>query len=474
MSTPPLNNLYNSRPCSTARVTVAMLVLLAVSTAFPVAAAAQTANPLIAASASIESLVQTVSSGVVQVVVTGLHPVATGPAGSDRSVGRGRSIGAGFVIDHGGYIMTNAHIVSGAEQVDVIVTTTPAAGAGAGSVGARTLSAALIGVAEDWDLALLKVGEDLPPLSLAKYESVRQGQLVFAFGSPDGLRNSVSMGMVSAVARQMASESPLVYIQTDAAINPGNSGGPLVNAKSEVVGINTFIRTSGGGSEGLGFALPSDLIALAYPQLRDHGRVRRAVLGVATQTVTPLIAEGLRLSPTGGLIVSDVAEGSPAAEAGLQIGDVITAIDGEQVDEAGPARLYLHLVSLRPGSEVRVNGLRGAQPIAFVMKPVELPNESARVSVIDTSAMAIDSLAMFGVPYRANGATGVMVAARLDSPRAAIVHLGVGDVIHSVNGMPVDSVSALRAAVSLIATHQAVVLHVSQGGRLAFVAFEHE
>ncbi len=477
MYTPSLNSLYKTAPGSR-RFFRAMLVTLTVLTLAPgvstVSAEAEIANPLIAASGSIEALVQGVSSSVVQIVVTGLHPVTGGSAAGNTSVGRGRSIGSGFVIDHGGYIITNAHVVSGAEQVDVIVAKTTANGAGAGSIVARTLSASIVGVAEEWDIALLKVDEDLPPLPLAKYDSVRQGQLVFAFGSPDGLRNSVSMGMVSAVSRQMETDSPLVYIQTDAAINPGNSGGPLVNAKSEVIGINTFIRTASGGSEGLGFALPSDLITLAYPQLREFGRVRRAVVGIATQTVTPLLAEGLHLSPTGGLIVSDVAAGSPAAVAGLRIGDVITAIDGEQVDDTGPSRLYLHLVSLRAGSDVTISGMRGATPFTSVMKPVELPYDAARVSVIDTSAMAVESLAMFGVPYRANGSAGVMVAARLDSPRAAAVDLSVGDVIYSVNGAPVESVAALRQAVTAIGRREAVVLQVAQSGRLVFVAFERE
>jgi serine protease Do len=312
------------------------------------------ANPLIASSSAIEALVQRVSRSVVQIVVTGLQP--GGGSSGGTAVGRGRSIGSGFVVDRGGFIMTNAHVIRGAEQIGVIIAKEASDSMGAGPAGARVVRASIAGVVEEWDLALLKIDVDLEPLPLADYNSVRQGQLVFAFGSPDGLRNSVTMGMVSAVARQMQANSPLVYIQTDAAINPGNSGGPLVNARGEVVGIDTFIRSSAGGSDGLGFALPSSAISLAYPQLRDYGHLRRVVIGIMTQTVTPLIAQGLHLPSADGLIVEHVAAGRPAAAAGVRVGDVITAIDRRAVDDDDPARLFLQLASV-PALRQSVSGV---------------------------------------------------------------------------------------------------------------------
>jgi len=153
---------------------------------------------------------------------------------------------------------------------------------------------------------------------------------------------------------------------------------------------------------------------------------------------------------------------------------VITSIDGEEVEETGPSHLYLHLVGLRAGSDVMVTGLRGAAPFSVVMKPVELPYDDDRVSVIDTTSMVVEPLAMFGVPFRENDAAGVMVAARLDTPRAAGVTLGVGDVIYAVNGVPVDTVAGLRGTIAAIRPHESVVLQVAQSGRLTYVAFERD
>src|SRR4029078_6135266 len=171
------------------------------------------------------------------------------------------------------------------------------------------------------DLALLKAEVDLPSVPLAK-DGVHQGELVLAFGSPDGLRNSVSMGIVSAVARQVDPGNAVAYIQTDSAINPGNSGGPLVNTNGELVGLNTFIESRSGGSEGLGFALPVTVLGLAYPQLRDYGHIHRGYLGMSLLTITRGRREGLGIPDGSGLLVGNVAAGGPADAAGIKSGDV--------------------------------------------------------------------------------------------------------------------------------------------------------
>src|SRR5713226_8759813 len=209
---------------------------------------------------SAAALVKKVSPSVVQILVTGYGPLEEGEKGNASSViGRQRAIGSGFVVDSSGYIMTNAHVVNGAQRVQVVLP--PAIELplrAALSTRTTVVPARIVGVARDIDLALIKVdAEKLPALPLADYRKLGQGELVFAFGSPEGLRNSVTMGVVSAVARQIDADSPLVYIQTDTAINPGNSGGPLVNVNGEVVGVNTFILSQSGGNEGLGFAIPS-------------------------------------------------------------------------------------------------------------------------------------------------------------------------------------------------------------------------
>src|SRR6202040_2077566 len=154
------------------------------------------------------------------------------------------------------------------------------------------------------------------------YDAVHQGELVFAFGSPEGLRNSVTMGIVSSTARQPDPDNPMVYVQTDAPTTHGNSGGPLVNVKGELVGINTFILSDSGGSQGLGFAIPSALVQMAYPKLRKYGHLHRGEIGILMQTITPTLATGLGLSQTWGALVSDVQPETPAAVAGLRVQDV--------------------------------------------------------------------------------------------------------------------------------------------------------
>src|SRR5712664_3698664 len=193
---------------------------------------------------SVNTLIKKVSPSVVQILVTGYGPLEEGEKGSASSViGRQRAIGSGFVVDSSGYIMTNAHVVNGAQRVQVVLPPAIEELPLRAALSTRTtvVPARIVGVARDLDLALIKVdAEKLPALALADYRKLGQGELVFAFGSPEGLRNSVTMGVVSAVARQIDADSPLVYIQTDTAINPGNSGGPLVNVNGEVVGVNTF------------------------------------------------------------------------------------------------------------------------------------------------------------------------------------------------------------------------------------------
>jgi serine protease Do len=320
---------------------------------------------------AIKRLVERVSPSVVQIVA--IAPRGLEDAVANRTSSAPHSIGSGVIVDPGGYIVTNEHVVAGADEIDVIIPGATSDGpAGLGAAPPRMLKARLVGVAVELDLALLSVdATGLPALPWADYDSLRQGELVFAFGSPDGLRDSVTMGIVSAVARQADPDSPLVYIQTDAAINPGNSGGPLVNVDGQIVGLNTFIATASGGSEGLGFALPSAIVSAVYPQLRASGRVRRASIGVAVQTLTPMLAAGLGLSLDSGLLVSDVMPGGPADGAGLRPGDVITAIDGSAVDRFTFSHFYLFLFGVRDGQEIRLTVRRGTDTLDVVATAVE-------------------------------------------------------------------------------------------------------
>jgi S1-C subfamily serine protease len=276
---------------SVLRCLVAASLLLA--PAVPARAAeSQAVNPLRQYSDSIAALVKRVSPTVVQVLVTGYGPVDNGHgSATDLVFGRQRSLASGVIVDPSGYIDTNAHVVAGARRIEVVL---PGSATDVSPIRSladgrgRALEARVVGVAREVDLALLQVdATGWPALPMADYDALRQGDLVFAFGSPEGLRNSVSMGVVSAVARQPDADHPMVYIQTDAPINHGNSGGPLVNANGELVGINTFIVSESGGSVGLGFAIPSTIVSVASQQLRRFGHLHQGEIGANLQTIPP-------------------------------------------------------------------------------------------------------------------------------------------------------------------------------------------
>ena len=285
---------------------------------------------------SVLALIKNVSPSVVQILVTGFGTVGeSGHGNTGEVIGRQSAIGSGFVVDSSGYIITNAHVVSGAQRIQVVLPEINSDSSARSVLAAkgRVVPAQIVGVTREMDLALLKVEADgLQALPVAPYRDLRQGELVFAFGSPEGLRNSVTMGVVSATARQIDVDSPLVYVQTDAPINPGNSGGPLVNVNGEVVGVNTFILSQSGGNEGLGFAIPSTAVSLAYAQLRKYGHMHKSEIGIGLQTITLTLAAALGLSRNTGVIISDVLPGGPAEAAGLRIGDVLLSIDGRPAE----------------------------------------------------------------------------------------------------------------------------------------------
>jgi serine protease Do len=438
---------------------------------------ARAVDSLARLSGSIEELVAKVSASVVQVRVSGFATVPSNEDGMQPTVDRQRNIGSGVIIDGDGYIVTNAHVVSGARQIDVLLPTRVT-----GESGVRALvsgrgelvPATLVGVAQELDLALLKVERTgLSALPIGDYDAVKQGQLVFAFGSPSGMQNSVSMGVVSAVARQPHPDNPLVYVQTDAPINPGNSGGPLVNVAGELVGINTFIVSQSGGSEGLGFAIPGPLVQLAYPRLRQYGHLHRGTLGITFQTVTPLLAAGLGLAQDSGVIVADVVPGGPADVADLLVQDIIVSVDGRPVDSL--PFLGFQLFTRSAGDRVRLGIRRGGELLTRDVVPVEAPHSFDQMSELaDPASGSVPRLGVMGIDVRdgvAAGqavtrrlATGVLIAARIPAPTAIDIAVATGDVIHAVNNHPVSSVSELNAALDTITPRAALVLQVERDG----------
>src|SRR3984957_3841702 len=267
---------------------------------------------------AVEDLVQRVSPTVVQIRVTGYGAAEETQRGqADVLVGRRRAIGSGVIVDPQGYIITNAHVVNGAQNIEVLVPPPPAptaSGAAPDEPQGRSYRGRVVGTSREIDLAVIKIdGHSLPALSIrGSMPPARQGEMVFAFGRPEGLRNTVTMGVVSAVARQPDPDSPLVYVQADTPIHPGHSGGPLVNADGEMIGIDTFIFTTSGGNQGLGFAIPSGVVAFAYPELLKYGHIHQPEIGAIVQSITPELAAGLHLQKDFGIIVSDVSPGGPA------------------------------------------------------------------------------------------------------------------------------------------------------------------
>lgn len=449
----------------------------------PATRAAALAPDLRASSQQLQALAERVSRSVVEIITLGYASSDLVDAERGLLVAPSRGSGSGVVVDPDGYIVTNAHVVQGAHRIQVEL---PAVDPPGGSVlgpRPRLVGAQLVALDEETDLAVLKVGEGgLQALPFGDSDLVRPGQLVLAFGSPLGLNSTVTLGVVSAVARQLEPEDPMIYLQTDAPINPGSSGGPLVNVDGEIVGINTLILSQSGGSEGLGFAAPSNIVRRVFEQIRAYGRVRRGAIGIRAQTITPLLADGLGLSRTAGVILSDVLPESPAARAGLRVGDVIVRLDGKPMENG--RQLQVNLYS-RAGETVRLDGERGGAPFSAVVPVTERDDDSARLTALtDPRRHVVPRLGILGLTLDPDLArlirvlrvqAGVVVAgASGDIVPGSDDRLQVGDVIHALNGQPVPSLEALQEAMAALARGAAVVLHVERGGELIFVTLRVE
>jgi serine protease Do len=431
---------------------------------------------------SVDALIKRVSPSIVQILVTGYGPLEEGEHGNTNAViGRQRAIGSGFIIDPSGYIVTNAHVVSGAQRVQVVLPAGDADGSLEAALSTRTnvVAARVIGVTREIDLAVLKVDAGkLPALTIASYRGVGQGEIVFAFGSPEGLRNTVTMGVVSAVARQTDPDSPLVYIQTDAPINPGNSGGPLVNVNGEVVGVNTFILSQSGGNEGLGFAIPCNLLTITYQQLRKFGHLHRAEIGIGIQTITPSLAAAINLPRKYGVVISDVLPDSPAQAAGVRVGDVLVGMDGTAVENL--PYVGFHLLSREMGEKVHLDVLRGKDRLAFDVPVMEPPHDMDQITALaDPEKNLVPALGILGVEIDRNIASmasdlrdpfGIIVAAR-SAGAAMEVPLNTGDVIRTLNGQPMTTLDRLRNTLKSLSPGSPVALQIQRDQKLLYVAF---
>jgi serine protease Do len=429
---------------------------------------------------ALEGLVAKVSPAVVQIVVSGYGPANDDSHAETALIVRQHALGSGIIVDPDGYIMTNAHVVEGAQRIRVALPL-PSDSSEVAPIGKRRiLDARLLGIHKDTDLALLKIDQTNLPIAPLATRGPQEGELVVAIGSPEGLQNSVTMGVVSSIARQPDPDKPMVYIQTDAPINPGNSGGPLVDTQGYVIGLNTFILSQSGGSEGLGFAIPARIVNFVYRSLRKYGHVHRIEIGAVAQTIGPDLAEGLDLPQSWGVIISDVVPGGPAEAAGLKIQDIVLAADGRRVAtlSAFSAALYLHPLDQLLKLEV----LRGKEKKLLYIPAIEHRDRMDQLmDAVDPEKSLIPRLGILAIdltdPLRAmvpdlRVSSGVVVVGRAADLIVPETGLSTGDVIHSLNNTPIDSAEQLRGLVRQLKSSEPVVLQVERAGQLQYLAFE--
>ena len=474
-----------SKPAdSTSATAPATTSLTRPAEAKPKASADQSFQTLVQLNDALEGLAARVSPAVVQILVTGYGPLREEDRAQTALIVRQHAVGSGVIVDANGYIMTNAHVVEGAQRIRVALPLPMSDSGGQVPEGKRRiLEARLLGLHKETDLALLKIDDtDLPTLSLLSQQRPRVGQLVFAIGSPEGLQNSVTMGVISALARQPDPTKPITYIQTDAPINPGNSGGPLVDMNGTVVGINTFILSQGGGSEGLGFSIPARVVDFVYHSLRKYGHVHRVEIGAVAQEITPTLADGLHLPRRWGVMVVDVKPGGPAASAGLKIQDIVLFADDRRIETLPSltSALYLHRVD----QVLKLEILRGSEKKTLYVPAIEHHDQIDQLlDAVKPENSLISRLGILGVDLTPElrgqlGSlrlpSGVIVVGRAADLILPDTGLQAGDLIHELNTTSIDSMETLRAAVRDLKTGDPVVLQVERDGGLMYLSFEME
>ena len=378
-----------------------------------------------------------------------------------------QSLGSGFIISPDGYVLTNNHVVADADEIVVRLS------------DRSELKAKLVGADPRTDVALLKVdGKNLPTVKLGKSDALKVGEWVVAIGSPFGFDHSVTAGIVSAKGRSLPDENYVPFIQTDVAINPGNSGGPLFNLDGQVVGINSQIFTRSGGFMGLSFAIPIDVAMNVAEQIKANGKVNRGWLGVVIQEVNKDLAESFGLDKPAGALVAQVADNGPAAKSGLQVGDVILALDGQPIVMSADLP---HLVgNLKPGTKVSLDVVRAGARKKIDVSIGTLPEEgeevadaggkdgSARtsnrlgVNVVDLSTEQKKALDLQG---------GALIRDVQDGP-AALIGLRPGDVVTHLNNQSIDSAKTFNKVAEALPKNRTVSMRVLRQGRASFITFK--
>jgi serine protease Do len=377
-------------------------------------------------------------------------------------------MGSGFIVSSDGYVLTNNHVVEGADEIIVRLN------------DRRELPATLVGTDPRSDMAVLKIenGDDLPVVQVGRSRDLKVGEWVFAIGSPFGFDYTVTAGIVSALGRSLPSENYVPFIQTDVAINPGNSGGPLFNLEGEVVGINSQIYTRSGGFMGVSFAIPIDDAMNVFRQLRDNGSVSRGWLGVLIQEVNRDLAESFGLKRPRGALIAEVMAGSPAQAAGLQAGDIVLSYDGDEVQLPSDLPPMVGRTPVGETAELRV--LRGGEEIELQVEIGQLPEEGSQQSAApsgDSGGPASAPLGMMVEPLPADmaesmGVEGGVVVNNVARGAASEAGIRTGDVITEINRQKVTSVQEFREAVRSLPEGKAVSVRVVRQGRALYLVMK--
>jgi serine protease Do len=376
---------------------------------------------------------------------------------------RRQGLGSGFIIDHDGTILTNNHVVENAAKIMVKLQ------------DEREFEGKVLGRDAKTDVAVVKIDAkgELPVAPLGNSDRLEVGEWIVAMGSPFGLNNTMTAGIVSAKGRHIGAGPYDNFIQTDASVNPGNSGGPLINLRGEVVGINTAIFSQSGGNIGIGFAIPINLVKELLPELKAKGKVTRGWLGVSIQRVTPEIAEGLGMEKTRGALVATVIEGSPADEAGIETGDVIIEYNGERIEESN--QLPILVARTDVGKSAKLTVMRDNKQIPITVKIGELKEEEVVASSPQSGklGLAVQSVTPeIAESLGLDRATGVVVTAVRPQSVAAEAGFHRRDIILEVNRQRIGSVRDFQNAVNEAKPDANLLFLIRRGSNNLFLALK--
>ena len=366
-----------------------------------------------------------------------------------------RGQGSGFIIDPNGIILTNHHVVDGADEVTVHLT------------DKREFKAKVLGTDPKTDIAVIKIeGKDLPVVKLGKSENVKVGEWVAAIGAPFGLDNTVTAGIVSAKSRNLPDEQFVPFIQTDVAVNPGNSGGPLFNMKGEVIGINSQIFSTSGGFMGLSFAIPIDLAVQIKDELMKNGKVSRGRLGILMQQLTPELAKSFNLKEAKGALIAQIEKDGPADKAGLRDGDIVIEYNGKPI--ADIRELSQAVASTKPGAKVKVKAMREGKPVSLVIVVGEMPTDG-KLNFKKPAASQNNALGANVRPLNDKEKKRVSNGLFVESVYGAAAEAGMrrGDIIISAGGKKIRTEKDLNEVVSKAKGSLAVL--VDRNGSREFI-----